>query len=66
MPSMFDIIKHCNCQKKVDYVKIKTGSNDPQISKKMRFSQYVNTNSAKTVYNSDVQSQLLARGIIPR
>jgi hypothetical protein len=40
-----DINRFCayaKCQKQVDYVKVKTGSNDPGISQKMRYSQYVN------------------------
>lgn len=39
-----DLQKYCeyqNCQKQVVYSQVKTGGNDPSISKRMRYSQYV-------------------------
>ncbi len=39
-----DIDKYCqfaNCQKKIDYKKIKTSANDPGISQNMRYAQYL-------------------------
>ena len=39
-----DLKKYCewaNCQKQVAYSQVKTGGNDPSISKRMRYSQYV-------------------------
>ena len=46
---MFNIIKFCQdkkCTHQIEYNKIKTNTNDPSLSKKMRYSQYVNTKYA--------------------
>ena len=42
VPKQF-CIKSMNCLPKVDYSKVKTGSNNPQISTKMRYAQIVNS-----------------------
>jgi hypothetical protein len=50
-----DIDKYCACKKaeKVAYNKLVTGGNDPSISKKMKYSSYVNTSRSIYVpYNS--------------
>lgn len=39
-----DIAKYCACQKtmqQAQYSKVATGGNDPSISQKMRYSQYL-------------------------
>jgi hypothetical protein len=39
-----DIEKFCqlaNCQKKIEYTKVKTATNDPGISQNMRYAQYL-------------------------
>ena len=44
-----DLQKYCewaNCQKQVTYNRLKTSSNDPSVSKRMRYSQYVNSASS--------------------
>jgi hypothetical protein len=41
-----NLTKMCNCsnaQKLINYNQLKTGGNDPSISKAMRYSQYVRT-----------------------
>ena len=39
---MFNIIKYCQCSNnKVQYKKITTSTNNPKMSTKMRYSQYV-------------------------
>ena len=38
-----------NCQPKANYLKVKTGVNDPSISKKMRYSQYIRSAKSKPV-----------------
>lgn len=47
-----DINKYCRCSanEKVLYTKQSTSGNDPSISSKMRFSQYVNLVSSKTCH----------------
>lgn len=43
MPNMFSIVKFCQnkaCEKE-SYVKRKTYGNNPQISQKMRYAEYV-------------------------
>ena len=47
-----DIDKYCRCaaNQKAEYAKVKTSGNDPSISSKMRFSQYVNLVSSKTCH----------------
>lgn len=44
MPSIFDINKYClkkKCQNSSVYTKITTSGNNPQISEKMRYAQYI-------------------------
>lgn len=44
MPSMFDINKYCQnkaCKINTVYVKRQTAGNNPNISEKMRYSQYI-------------------------
>lgn len=44
MPSMFDINKYCQkkaCANNIGYVKQQTSGNNPNISEKMRYSEYV-------------------------
>lgn len=46
---MFDIVRFCHdkkCQQQIEYNKVKTAGNDPSVSKKMRYSQYVTTKYA--------------------
>lgn len=46
---MFNIITFCQnkkCRQQIEYNKIKTSTNDPSLSTKMRYSQYVNTKYA--------------------
>ena len=45
--SMFDIDKFCENQN-VTYKKMVTAGNDPSISRKMRYSQYVQTTKPRT------------------
>ena len=56
MPRMFSIIKFCQekeCQRQIEYKQLKTGGNDPSISNKMRYSQYVqHTKPRQTQTNS--------------
>ena len=40
---MFNIINWCNQQQAPSYSKITTYTNDPSITKKMRYSQYIKT-----------------------
>jgi hypothetical protein len=49
---MNTIMQYCQnkqCEKVIGYNKLKTASNDPSISKKMRYSQYVNQTPYRTV-----------------
>ena len=44
-----DLQKYCelaNCQNQVTYNQLKTGTNDPSISKRMRYSQYIKSASS--------------------
>ena len=50
--NMNNIIKYCNCKQNVaniGYNKKVTGGNDPRISKRMRYSQLINSSTPKTV-----------------
>jgi len=51
--NMFDIAKYCQGEKArrnmVGYNKLVTGSNDPSITKSMRYSQYLRSNGFKHV-----------------
>lgn len=60
---MNDIIEYCRRQPPpTDYVKQKTANNDPTISKKMRYSQYVKTarktRVTQTYAQNNVQSPI--------
>jgi hypothetical protein len=50
---MNNIIQYCQnkkvCEAAVGYNKIVTSSNDPSISRRMRYSQRVNLNTKKTI-----------------
>jgi hypothetical protein len=56
-----DCIKFMNCLPKVEYSKVKTGNNNPQISTKMRYAQIVNstTNERRqtTILGADAQQK---------
>jgi len=53
---MNDIIEYCRRQPPpTDYIKQKTANNDPTISKKMRYSQYIKTAQKKKVTQTFVQ-----------
>lgn len=49
----FDINKFCNGEKakcnNVGYNRVVTSTNDPSISKKLRYSQYIRTTRVKTI-----------------
>jgi hypothetical protein len=60
---MFNIIKYCECAKS-DYLKTVTSGNDPKITQKMRYSQYVKSAKPTTQYNSSSMLQLQALGLI--
>ena len=51
--STFDINKFCNGEKakcnNVGYHRVVTSTNDPSISKKLRYSQYVRTTRLKSI-----------------
>lgn len=41
---MFDIVRYCQqkeCERQIRYKQMATGGNDPTITNKMRYSQYV-------------------------
>ena len=45
-PNMNNLITYCNektCEKNILYNKLKTGTNDPSLSKAMQYSQYLRT-----------------------
>ena len=47
-----NLSKMCDClngQKLINYNKVKTGGNDPTISKAMAYSQYIRTSQSKSV-----------------
>jgi hypothetical protein len=52
-------IKFMNCLPKVEYSKVKTGNNNPQISTKMRYAQIVNssTNEGRQTTISGAEAQ---------
>lgn len=44
MPKMFDIVRYCQqkeCERQIRYKQMATGGNDPTITNKIRYSQYV-------------------------
>ena len=55
---MFNIIKYCSdkkaCENQIGYNKLKTGGNNPHISKAMRYSQLINNAKPKigVAYNA--------------
>ena len=52
MKSMFDIVKFCKVKKEcadVQYLKVATSENNPQLSKSMRYSQYLRATKSNTV-----------------
>jgi len=49
----------------VEYNKVVTGGNNPQISQKMRYAQRVRATTYSKVNGASTEQQLLARGIIP-
>jgi hypothetical protein len=51
--AMFDIVKFCNKSNtglcgKVEYAKLKTGGNDPKLTKSMQYSQILRTAKPKS------------------
>jgi hypothetical protein len=64
MFSRLNMCKDKSCPP-VEYNKVVTGGNNPQISQKMRFAQHVRTTTYSTVNGATTEQQLLARGIIP-
>ena len=55
---MNNIIDYCRRQPAAsDYTKIKTANNDPSISKKMRYSQYIKTARTKKVIETYTQTK---------
>ena len=62
--SMFDINKFCNGERSgqratcnfVEYSKITTAGNDPSISNKMRYAQFVRSGRFKNVRNTNPPS----------
>jgi len=55
--SMFDIVKWCENKKacEIHHSTLKSGGNDPSISRKMRFSQYVRSMPHRTTYTKTVK-----------
>jgi len=51
-----DIGKYCACQSamKIQYTQIKTSTNDPKMSKRMKYASYVNTTKTLAVPSSSV------------
>ena len=54
--SMFDIVKWCENRNAIGthYSRLKTAGNDPSVSKKMRYSQFVHTMKHRTVYTNNI------------
>jgi len=49
---MNNIMKYCQnqkCLQTIEYNKLKTSGNDPSVTKRMRYSQYVNTIQPRTL-----------------
>lgn len=63
MSQITECMKKNKCSK-VEYIKTATGGNDPNITQKMRYSQYVKTANPSTRYNSTSSLQLASRGLI--
>ena len=63
---MNNIMNTCAIQKQcgpVNYSKVVTGGNDPLITKRLRYSQYIHNTMPRTVYNSTAAERLAAQGI---
>jgi hypothetical protein len=60
--SMNRVFRCCN-KAKPDYNKLKTGGNDPSITKAQRLSQYVNT-TKPSIRIQDTQTYLDNKGLI--
>lgn len=57
-----DLEKYCayaNCQKQVTYNKLKTGSNDPSISQKVRYAKYVRGPTGKCTMTLDAAGNIV-------
>ena len=57
-----DITKYCayaKCQKQVEYAKVKTAHNDPGISQKMRYAQYLRQSGIRCTKLLDAQGQIV-------
>lgn len=67
---MFSIDTFCKLQNQrktcmpIQYNKLVTGGNNPNITKAMRYSQYVQTTKSKKVSISTTDQQLAAKGIL--
>lgn len=64
MFSRLNMCKDKSCPP-VEYNKVVTGGNNPQISQKMRFAQRARATTYSKVKNVATEQQLLSRGIIP-
>ena len=48
---------YLNGQKVIEYNKLKTGMNDPKLSKAMQYSSYIKTSRSRSIiYNQNVQT----------
>lgn len=57
-----DITKYCayaKCQKQVEYAKIKTAGNDPKVSQKIRYSQYIRQKGVTCTKLLNAQGQIV-------
>jgi hypothetical protein len=57
-----DITKYCayaKCQKQVEYAKVKTSGNDPKVSQKMRYAQYLRQSGVRCTKLLDAQGQII-------
>ena len=53
---MNNLIQFCNCQRAkhaAEYKQVKTGANDPTISRRMLYSQYIRSSRSRQVMYSD-------------
>jgi len=56
MPGLNNLIQYCNCQRAkqaAEYIQVKTGGNDPTISKRMLYSQYIKSSRSRQVMYKD-------------
>jgi hypothetical protein len=56
--------KICDKSTQANYLKVVTGGNDPSISKRMQYSQYVRNASPKTIFTTNNQAMLEAKGLV--